>query len=290
MIYAPIWKDIFYTATDETFSYFINLVGDGTTTESTIYEGKANKAPNEDAIKINVSRICQNYLSPTDITSILNGDEEEVTTYNCIKEFKIYKSGTNTPLETYQFLYDYDYGDGWNGTAKDMGLPINNHYVEGMLKLCTSIDGDKKVTTTCNSNNYTKKVCKDWVLYYVNAKGGWSSFVLEGAVTETDKITQYTTDKYYDNQSYDFGTERYVAEIATEYTLNTHYLSDEESYQLAHNLISSNRVYLHHISEGKIIPVNITDTSIKYQTYQNNGKKKAQYQFKAKESQLKVRR
>lgn len=288
--YSPIWKDVFYETTDDTFTYFINLVADESTSESTIYEGKAYKAPNEDKIRININKICQNYLEPADINLLLTGDNESVTSYNCIKEFKIYKGGTNTALQTYVFVYDYDYGDGWNGTARDLGLPINNHYIDGMLKLYSTMDGGKRVVTYSNFSDYNKKVCKDWVLYYVNAQGGWSSFVIEGTVTRTDKITQYTTDKYYDNTSYDFGTDRYVAEISTEYTLNTHYLSDEESQKVAHNIIPSNRVYLHNVTEGRIIPVNITDTSVKYQTYRNNGKKKAQYQFKVKESQLKVRR
>lgn len=191
-----------------------------------------------------------------------------------------------------------------------LGSPITGRYVDGMLKLWSYVtyeDGQYKVITESKDEDMYSYTCKldkaNYVLYYLNSYGGWNSFVIEGTVLKKDNITQYTTDKVFDNMTYDFEKDRYVAEIQTAYELNTGLLRDYEAANLAKNLISSNKVYLHSLGEGYITngvdwynippfikPVVITDTSVSYQTYQTNGRKLCQFKINVADSQNKIRR
>lgn len=132
--------------------------------------------------------------------------------------------------------------------------------------------------------------CINYVLYYVNARGGWDSFCIQGSGLKKENITAHTTDRSYDNNTMEFEQMRNVTEIQTVYELNTHYLTDEQSENLAKNLLGSNMVYLHDFTDGTIKPVIIQDKAVTYQTYQTNGKKLAQYKITVAESQIKHRR
>lgn len=132
--------------------------------------------------------------------------------------------------------------------------------------------------------------CINYVLYYVNARGGWDSFCIQGSGLKKENITAYTTDRSYDNNTMEFEQMRNVTEIQTVYELNTHYLTDEQSENLAKNLLGSNMVYLHDFTDGVVRPVVIQDKAVTYQTYQTNGKKLAQYKITVAESQIKHRR
>lgn len=132
--------------------------------------------------------------------------------------------------------------------------------------------------------------CINYALYYLNARGGWDSFAIQGAGLKKENITTYTTDRAYNNTTMEFEQMRNVTEIQTVYELNTHYLTDEQSKKLAKHLLGSNMVYLHDFSNGTIKPVIIQDKAVTYQTYQTNGRKLAQYKITVAESQIKHRR
>ena len=132
--------------------------------------------------------------------------------------------------------------------------------------------------------------CVKYALHYVNAKGGWDSFLIQGAGLKKENLTVYTTDRAYDNTTMEFEQMRNVTDIQTIYELNTHYLTDEQSEKLVKNLLGSNMVYLQEFPGGRIFPVIIQDHNLTYQTYQTNGKRLAQYKIKVAESQTKHRR
>jgi len=281
MIAQPIWRDTYYTTTADTLSYRI-LLGGGL-----IYSGRAVIKPGADELRININKVCRNYLD-SDIAELLDTTAATVTNYNACRTFELTDDSGNT-LETYTFLYDYDYDDSWSGENKVMSNPVNGHYIDGMLKPKTSVSGTT-VTTTKSTGDYGFEVgCGD-VLYYLNSRGGWDAFVFEGASMKTDKITTYNTDRVFDNTTLDFENNRYVSEIKTTYTLNSPYLDDGQSANFAKNLLGSNRCYLHKMDEQRIFPVVITDTSVAYQTYRTNGMKLSQYKVSVEESQSKIRR
>ena len=281
MVFASVWKDTFYTTTASTFAY--TIVDEG---GNTIFAGRAQKMPGQENIKININKVCQDYLWQ-ELNAILAGGNVE-SQNGAIRQFHL-KNQTGGTVEDYSFLLCYDYTFNWTGqTGVTLSQPIDERLISGMKALTTRIISGRVVATTASTP--TAITCGDYGLYYLNRRGGWDAFAIQGTGVKTEAITQYLTDKAFDNNTLEFEANRYLAEIKTSYTLNTHYLTDAQAENLAKNLLSSNMVYLHNLKEGYIAPVIITDTSVTYQTYQTNGKKMAQYKIAVTESQSKLRR
>jgi len=85
----------------------------------------------------------------------------------------------------------------------------------------------------------------------------------------------------------EFENGTYHSQIITSYQLNTGWLNDQQSENLAFNLLSSNEVYLHNLCSDKVYPVVITDNTATYKTYKNNSRKFVNYQINCEESQRK---
>lgn len=303
MIFNPIWKDTYYVSTADTLNYRILLEGDE------IYAGKAVKYPDADEMFINVNKICSNYLE-SDIEVLLNlmPDSSTAITQNQAQrqfDFEV----NDAVVETYVFYNDWSYSDDVEVTGSSIYLsnPINGHYVPGMLRLLTqrwTKDYIMNVITAGNIGSYetastipaenrlypTQVKCTPYVLYYLNSYGGWDAFVIEGNTNKKDAFTTFTTDRAFNNTTLEFEYNKYIQEIKTTYVMNTGLLTDEQSSNLAKNLVGSLKVYLHNIDEGWVKPVVITDSSVDYQTYTTNGRKLSQYKITVQESQTKVRK
>ena len=278
MVYAPVYKDTYYTTSGEYVDYHITYNG------GTIFSGRAYAMPNGGNISININRIAQRYLSQN--IDALFGGSTSVANSNAVGDFALYVNGSN--VQTYRFLYCYDYDFNWAGGSANLSNPVCNEYGAGMFIPTTSCAGSSVSTsrstpgTTCKSVKYG--------LYYCNARGGWDAFAIQGNAVKTDTFKQFETDRSFDNTTREFERNRYLNEVETKYELNTHYLTDEQSYNLVKNLFGSTKVYIHNLMDGTIKPVVVTDTSVKYQTFQGNGKKFAQYKITVTESQAKNRR
>jgi len=294
--YSPIWKDVNYTSTASSVVYRIQLDG------NVIYSGRAVKYPGEQYLKININKICRNYLE-SDIATLLSTLPSTLTRENHIygqKLFNLYVNNVN--VQDYMFYQDYSYNtDKAVQGSVNVSSPINGHYVPGMMRLRTTrvtsstptlyTEGYVAGTDDTNLLGYTKQVkCTPYVLYYLNSYGGWDAFVIEGNTVKKDDYTTYTTDQSFDNTTLEFEHNKYVQEIKTTYELNTNFLSDEQAANLAKNLIGSVKVYLHNIDEGWVKPVLISDNAATYQTYATNGRKLCQYKITVKESQTKIRK
>ena len=290
-ITAPIWKDTYYTTTANTVNYSIRLDGE------TIFTGKGVKYPGADDMQLNINKICRNYLE-CDIAALLTTMPSSNTNLNhpnAQRTFNFYTGSTK--VNDYVFYQDYSYTNDkpTTGSSIIVSNPINGHYVSGMLKVRTYRGTSSYYTTGSASSStglgYTTRVkCVPYVLYYLNSYGGWDAFAIEGTGVKKDAYTTYRTDQSYNNTTLQFETNKYVQEIKTSYELNTGLLSDEQSANLAKNLLGSIKVYLQNIDEGWIKPVIITDSNITYQTYQTNGRKLCQYKINVQESQSKIRK
>ena len=290
-ITAPIWKDTYYTTTANTVNYSIRLDGE------TIFTGKGVKYPGADDMQLNINKICRNYLE-CDIAALLTTMPSSNTNLNhpnAQRTFNFYTGSTK--VNDYVFYQDYSYTNDkpTTGSSIVVSNPINGHYVSGMLKVRTYRGTSSYYTTGSASSStglgYTTRVkCVPYVLYYLNSYGGWDAFAIEGTGVKKDAYTTYRTDQSYNNTTLQFETNKYVQEIKTSYELNTGLLSDEQSANLAKNLLGSIKVYLQNIDEGWIKPVIITDSNITYQTYQTNGRKLCQYKINVQESQSKIRK
>lgn len=283
MIYAPIWKDTYYTFNSEYLDYSIEVDG------SEIFSGRAWKYPDALQGKVNINKICQNYLN-SDIADLLDS-AGSTTIYNS-EAFRVFtlKNSYGTTLETYGFLMDWSYSDYWNGAArKTLSNPIDGKYSPDMIRFTTEYVSGNVRTSNTNTGQYNKLSCGDYAIYYLNSYGGWDSFLITGNVIKTDKVEQYNYNQSFNNTTREFEKGRYIATIETSYVLNTGYLTDSQSENLCKNLLATNKAYLHNLKDGKIIPVVVTNTENTYKTYRNQGNNMVNYQIKVVESQSKVR-
>lgn len=132
---------------------------------------------------------------------------------------------------------------------------------------------------------YDVTYCGDAALYYINSAGAWDAFLIGGKVLRTDKYTQGDYYKSFDNSTIEFGKTRWLNEIRPSWELHTGWLTDEQAERLVKNLLPSTQVYLHDLVDDEYFPVNITDTSADYKTYENQGKKLVAYTIKVEGSQ-----
>ena len=132
--------------------------------------------------------------------------------------------------------------------------------------------------------------CREWVVYYVNAYGGWDSLLIEGNTIETDSLKRHTREMEYDNRDIkNRGRQNYVNEITKSFTLHTSWMSDAESLRM-HHLLNSPEVYLFNINTGAMIPVVLDNTTTEYKTYKNNGGRMVNYTIDATLAQDRIRR
>lgn len=284
MVKAPIFKDTVYSYTGASLTYSI-ISQDG----ETIFNGRAYAAPGEDYVMININRICENYLHNYEIEPILTDELNQIVAYDAYKEFTLMDDSGNT-LETYQFLYDYDYEVDFDTTGFVLSDPITDGFDTRSYNLYTVFDGSEVINST-SSPAYNRSVCgAEFALYYLNSHGGWDCLVIEGSSERTDKVDRHSYNRAYNNQTIEYEKNTYISEITTSWKLNTGLLDDNQAHNLCWNLLPSNRVYLHDLNDDKIIPVIITNTSNIYRTYENNNKQPIQYEIDITESQTKLRR
>lgn len=297
MISQVIWRDTYYTTTADTQQYYLQVNGEN------IFYGKAYKAPDDDRLRINISKICQDYLDCEMPINTLTTSAMTLTHENAFKVFKMYNDN-NYPIETYRFLYgwNYDNYDEVPDPAENvivLSNPVNGHFSGNQWRPYTTYGNSGSTrdntgwvkTETYGSDEYETEVpCGKWAVIYLNARGGWDSFLFEGTESRTDEVNQHIINKSFNNNTSEYETDRYISEINTFHELNTGWLTDEEAKNFAWNFLNSNKVYLHNLITDEIKPAILTDNNVKYQTYQTNGKRLAQYKVKIKESQQKVRK
>lgn len=278
MVYAPIWKDTNYSSTSSQLHYKLFKGSE------LVYEGIAYRLPTANTLTININKIAKDYLSQ-DIDSLLSTTAASQTNLNAYAAFELQRYD-GTILETYGFLYDWEKGYSWGGAATTLSLPINGEFISGQMKLRTTVSSSRSVTTYRNTGFYNKEVCGNYVLYYLNARGGWDSFAYTGRCIRTDNITSYSFNHSFDNNTTDFEVGKFFEEIVPTYELHTGILTEEQSKLYAKHLVSTVKAYLHNIEEGTIVPVVITDNSV---VYQDGAEDVITYRTMVKESQIQIR-
>jgi hypothetical protein len=285
-IKAPIWQDIYYTSTTYTMLEYIINRKDGVV----IYAGRAYQRPGGNGISINISKICQDYIKDSfrdvDFRNYVGRTYAHPDSY---VEFEL-RNKNGFLLNTYGFVYDWSY-EGWNGNTRTVSNPINNHKMAGMYDfntVCRNVVADNTMELATSVYQVAGgNACGEIALYYKNRKGGWDAFLVEGNVTKKDEYTKYTYNRSFNNNTLEFENGTYHSQIVTSYVLNTGWLNDQESDNLAFNLLSSNEVYLHNLCTDKVYPVVIKDNTATYKTYKNNSRKLVNYQINVEESQRK---
>ena len=275
MIISQIYKDTIFSIDSAScpYTYYVKMYTPSTSLYDTvIFQGKAYCAPNASAASINMNRICENYLGmtlPDNLASITSLTEYSQT--NALRRFAIYNTA-GTMVEEFAFLYDWSYDSNWNGTSDNFVQSVNNNYASGMFNMVnTRLQG---VTRTYNVRTRiiptsSGNSCGEYAIYYANRYGGIDSFLFEGKCVKKDEYTRNTMKGSVLNTTNQFQTNNYHTDITTSYQLYTGWLSDTESKTFVFNVLPSNMIYLHNLTDGTIKPVYITDTSAEYKTFRN---------------------
>lgn len=296
----PIWEDVFGTiASDEDWEDY-ELQQGGVM----MYSGRAFAYPDEEDIRVNVSRVVAPYL----------------TSY--YKDIDFVSGGV--VLGSYTFVRDYSYDRSMDYTS-DIWLnrPINGKVPAG-VKLSASmwgaaaggsmqvsesggslvvnqvlakgmntgewISGSTGASYTLGDEKYTVvDVCRGALLKYVNAYGAVDFFLVEGVAKKTDKITRASYEKDAAALSTEYEGKDYQNEMEATWSGTTGWLTDEQSLRMKH-LVESVEVYMVDQATGMDIPVQMTDNQLLYKTFDNNGRKMVNYSIAWKESQKKIRR
>lgn len=311
----PIWRDSYYIDIDgaNTINYTIKENG------NLLYSGVAQKTPNNDYIKINVSKLVYNYLSSELPNGFLSG---YYTLSNYCKKFT-FSDGTKTVDYDYYNSYSYSSLPSNNTISVPIKKTIDRRQYFLYSMFFPSGEGNYTYSLTDGFNQYDKHTetitdkkqhliidndfgnytkinvnddvfdvvdgCYEYCLYYLNAFGGWDSLLVGGNNVRTDKITSSYYNRAFDNTTIQFEKSKYLNVIIPTYKLYTDYFTDEEQSKLWH-LLESNEVYLHNLNDDIIYPVNITNTKCEYTTFKNNGRKKFYNTIDVEVSQQRVRR
>lgn len=132
--------------------------------------------------------------------------------------------------------------------------------------------------------------CSKFAFYYINAYGGWNSLLVNGNSSESDNLTRHIKEHYYDNtNAMNRGSDNYLNEIVKNYTINTGWMSNEESMKM-HHLLNSTKVYLYDFAKAQMIPVNITNTLTEYKTIKGNQGQANNYTIECSVAQTRIRR
>lgn len=258
----PIWKDDFYTFnTDKLLYHITDNFG------NPLYSGKGYAFPGTGEGKLNISRICANYLyQDLPRLSTITASTVNYVHSGATATFKLYDN-SETLLETYDYVYDYSYDPTIDySSSVSLSLPINSHFSPNMFAFSTSYSGGVVSTEITRPGG---SFCGDFALIYLNRRGGWDSFLLEGKCRQTDDYERknYITDIDNNLQDYERSRVNFQNIITRGWELTTGWLKDTEAEILATNLLSSNKVFLQNLKTLEIVPVHIEDSSSEHKHF-----------------------
>ena len=308
---SPIWKDYFVDFGDEeSVIYRISYPEDGE--GRVIFVGKSNKRPGAESNIARINDICADYLA-NNTPDFFNSH----TTFNSFPEFLIEvfneEEGTWEDFESIRFSPDWSYEEDFDMEEFGMAAPIKSVFdrrqailfsvfnktsitytLQGIRPSTHTIDinGSATITfghpsilhtgITIDGHHYDYvNTCAEWVVYYINAYGGWDSLIIEGNVSERDDLNRHNISLEYDNgQMQNRGKRNFVNELTKVFTLHTGWLTDDESSRM-HHLLNSTNVYLGNLVDGRVFPVVLTNTTTEYKTYKSNGRQLVDYTIEA---------
>lgn len=309
----PVWKDDSISVVGDYTQY--TLFADG----ETVYEGAVYGL--DGRAELSVNDIAKQYLSYDDIKW---GIEKSVNSNYC-RSFSIADDSGDTIFKRSYFnSYGYDNPIPMSGNLMILSEPIDGDIPFG-AEIPLSVFSKTSVTysiykgntvafngtnpSRTNTNHllradginvpyiiggveYYRSVprCEgQYVIYYVNAFGGWDALLVKGNSKRSDNISIYSYDRKRDNTTARHQSTRYMDDITPKWELHTSWLDDEHSRRM-HHLLESNMTYLYDVINDRLIPTVVTDTKCDWLTYRNNGRKMVNYTITMNESQKKDRR
>ena len=333
MAIIPIWKDyqIVIPSSEDYVDFTINKIAyNGFATP--IYSGRAYKQPGNGAISIYPNEICAPYVAMNMVPPPINGAGSKAD-YPMTGTFNL--KGPNDFLAVWVFSAGWDYleqeaargSDPITGiVARDQVVILCSYQINGPVEYYFSKGGEviysgnisyrfpykvqllrpgdykEADTITATSNSWTVEYrivesCDPYILYYVNAYGGWDSLLVDGTVKQTDEYARTTYNQAYSTQYINDpgvfqqprGTVCLQNDITRKYTLVTGWLTDDQASRM-HHLLGSTNVYLLDRRTEQYVPVVLTNSSCEYKTYRNQGAQLVNYTIEATVAQTFTRR
>lgn len=318
---TPIWQDIYVTIPSNYPQFFVQING------SQVYAGRGAFMPNETSIKVRINDIIADYLSyatpnffdtesnPIDVLSVAvrRYDGQVIWSDTIIPDWSYthyYNPEEGLPLAPIdnrlhprQVFVMTNFGD----NAAELEAEYEDTLVDTLsveARTATSYLVPISITpasllvvwlygaSSTQRYDYTyTKGCERFVLYYINAYGGWESLLCDGTSTTSESYTRNTYKRVYDNNdALARGTVNYANEVAKTYTLRTGLLTEEGAANM-HHLIGSPMVFLQDFANGgAVMPITIDDKSVEAKTFNSNGRRPIQYTIKATLARDRVRR
>ena len=197
-------------------------------------------------------------------------DPRQLLLVSVYEASKVIVQTEGSSLQT-QTLYD---GDAASGVGM---VKLSDYPTASRIAMFATDDPSNNVYT--QQNYMVQNTCARYVLYYVNAFGGWDSLLTAGNDKRVDNYTRSTYKKVYSPADLsDRGTVNYRNDIERTISLVTDWLTDEESARM-HHLFGSTNVLLHDLVDDIIRPVTITAKSWTEKSFRNNGAKLVNYQI-----------
>lgn len=296
----PIWRDTFGTIVTDADWEDYELQED----EQTFYQGRAFAYPDEQDIRVNVSRVVAPYLTGyfKDVDFVAGG--EVLASYTFVRDYSydpskdytqnlVLNAPINGKVPSGVLLSASMWGAGNGGSLvvedESGSLVVNNALVKG-LNTGNWVSGSVGKVYTIGDESYrVVDACRGALLKYVNAYGAVDFFLVEGVAKKSDKITRATYEKDAAALSSDYEGRDYQNEMVAEWTGTTGWLTDEQSLRMKH-LVESVEVYMIDKQTGLEIPVQMTDNNLQHKTFDTNGRRMVNYSLAWKESQKKIRR
>lgn len=123
----PIWKTTYYTTSEESVTFRILKWG----TEE-IYRARASRYPDENILRINLNKPCQNTLDSKMIPS--TGFTDSVERSNAYAEYELQSlDGDKNWVTIYSFAFFNDWSYDPHAPAENLSEPINGHAAPDQL-------------------------------------------------------------------------------------------------------------------------------------------------------------
>lgn len=310
----PIWQDVIYKFNAESAEFSISHNG------TIIYEGKAYRKPGAQFVEIKINDICADYFRnsfPSEFPD--TSTEEQSYIYTFTIEADLYNGTTvvESVSREVELFYDWSYSNVaqlWLLSAPILRkIPRNAPFVCTATEAVNISDSDIEVAEGKKANIVIADIggsainiigeapdeelsyevvdsCYRYMLYYLNAFGGWDFLLIEGKELQSDNYTRYTLGQSYDNAQYGArGTRNYRNDVVRKWQLHTLWI-DDAGAQNMHHLLGSTDVFLYDITSQELHPITLDNSVCEYKTYSNNGNQLVRYDIEATLAQTITRR
>ena len=120
MIYAPLWKDVYYqTSAVTSLNYSVRTSDTLYSTDYIVYKGRAYRQPSSGAIQIKLNPIVDKYMGNSLPEGWYPNGSGSYSPEGLTKSFYLFDDDTETVLESYNFRYTFDEEFQWQNISYD---------------------------------------------------------------------------------------------------------------------------------------------------------------------------